>query len=606
MVAMLMRKRKPNFILKNTSNKNAALKSTPTSSKKTQKNHTTCLGWIDRSENRHHLLLRPFDKDLDIHILLKRSELKNHDVKMHTIVRVALRRLKGQTFEGKIVETFPSIDDPELERAIVVEKHALPTEFSDRANEDAERARELRAGKRIDLTHATIVTIDGETAKDFDDAIGVEKTAEGHFLLTVSIADVSHFVREGTALNDEAYLRATSVYLPNFVYPMLPERLSNDLCSLVPQQERLTLTCEMLIDTNGQVIKSRIYPSKIKSQARLTYTLVAEILKTRDETLTAPKIAKMLFHAEELAQIVRRNRTDRGSLDLDLPEPELIIEKNGDVSGVRYSERNEAHRLIEDFMILANEQVSEAIEKKGYPSIYRVHEIPDPLKMDRLKQVVRHWGFTLSDKKDLVGSLQSYLDSVRGHKNEKILVTSLLRSLKQAQYSANNVGHFGLGSESYTHFTSPIRRFPDLMIHRILRKSDFLKSSDVPYAADRLEEISRVCSERERRAFLAERDLEDIKKTRFMADKVGRSFSAVVVSVKSFGLFVELEDYPVEGLIPLRLLPRDEYFVDELETCLKGYKGKNRYWLGDTMKVQLIEADRMRSRITFKPISRID
>lgn len=526
---------------------------------------------------------------------------------MHTIVRVALSRLKGQTFEGKVLEVFPTIDDPELERAIVAEAHGFPTEFSDKALEDAEQARNLPEGKRSDLTHAAIVTIDGETAKDFDDAIGVEKTKEGNFLLTVSIADVSHFVREGTSLNNEAYQRATSVYLPNFVYPMLPERLSNDLCSLVPNQERMTLTCEMLINPEGTVLKTRIYPSKIKSQARLTYTLVSQVIEDKKTDLVSPKIGNMLLLAHELSLKVRKSRNDRGALDLDLPESQMHVNEFGDVVAIKTAERNEAHRLIEDFMILANEQVSEAIEKKGYPSLFRVHENPDPLKLERLKQVVKHWGFTISEKKGMVPALQGYLDSVRGHQSEKILVTSLLRSLKQAQYSPTNVGHFGLGSQSYCHFTSPIRRYPDLMIHRILRRSDFLKKDEAPYAFEKLEEMAKVCSENERRAFLAERDLQDIKKCRFMAPFVGRFYDAVIVSVKSFGLFIEVMDYPVEGLIPLRNLPRDDYSPDELETCLSGYRGqKNKFWLGDRLKVQLTDVDRFRRQITFRFVSRMN
>jgi len=525
---------------------------------------------------------------------------------MHTIVRVALSRLKGQTFEGKVLEVFPSLDDPELERAIVAEAHGIPTEFSDKALSDADEARSLKDGKRADLSHATIVTIDGETAKDFDDAIGVEKTKEGHFLLTVSIADVSHFVQEGSSLNNEAYQRATSVYLPNFVYPMLPEQLSNDLCSLVPNQERLTLTCEILIDNAGTVLKTRIYPSKIKSQARLTYTLVNKVIEGETK-LVAPKISAMLLLAHELSLKVRKSRNERGALDLDLPESQIHVDKFGDVIAIKTVERNEAHRLIEDFMILANEQVSEAIEAKGYPSVFRVHENPDPLKLERLRQVVRHWGFTISDKKGLVPSLQGYLDSVRGHQSEKILVTSLLRSLKQAQYSPTNVGHFGLGSKSYCHFTSPIRRYPDLMIHRILRRSDFLKNTEAPYTFEKLEEMSKVCSENERRAFLAERDLQDIKKCRFMSSFVGKFYDAVIVSVKSFGLFIEVMDYPVEGLIPLRHLPRDDYSPDELETCLSGFRGqKNKFWLGDRVKVQLADVDRFRRQITFRFVSRMN
>ncbi len=519
---------------------------------------------------------------------------------MHTIVRVALRRLKGQTFEGRILETFESLNDPELEREIVTEIHSIPVEFPQRALKDAEEARQLRPGKRIDLTHSTIVTIDGETARDFDDAIGLHKTPEGNYSLTVSIADVAHYVRAETSLNHEALSRATSVYFPDHCIPMLPETLSNDLCSLVPHQERMTLTCEILLSKKGEIIRSKIYPSKIKSAARLTYTLVSKVIEKGQRDLVPPKIAEMLEHAFELAQMLRKQRFGRGALDLDLPEAELKVDEFGDVYAIQNAERNEAHKLIEDFMILANEEVSSAIEKRGYPSIYRVHETPDPLKLDRLQKVARHWGIKFDEQMPP----QKYLESVRGHANEKILVTSLLRSMKQAVYSPSNVGHYGLGSESYTHFTSPIRRFPDLIVHRILRRSDFLKNDKPPYEVDKLDEWSRVCSEHERRAFLAEREMEDFKKSRFMAPRVGQDFAAVVVSVKNFGLFVELEKFPIQGLLPLRHLPMDDYWADELELSLSGHRGKHRFFLGDRLMVKLTDVDRFRRQITFKYISR--
>ncbi len=596
----LMKKRNPNFIDQNTSKKNETLNAPPASSKKTQKNHMTCLGWIDRNERQHQFVVRPFHKDLDIVIFLKKADLRNHDLKMHAIVRVALRRLKGHTYEGSVLEVFESLDDAELERQIVVENHGIPTIFSERVLKDAEEARNFRPGKRVDLTHSTIVTIDGETAKDFDDAIGVERTKEGNFRITVSIADVSHYVREGTALNNEALLRATSVYLPQFCYPMLPEILSNDLCSLVPYEERPTLTCEMVLEKNGSVSKSKIYPSIIRSQARLTYTTVAKFIETGKAEPISPKIATMLEAAVEASQILRKSRSDRGALDLDLPEAEIVCDKFGNPLKIGHSDRNEAHKVIEDLMILANEQVSEAIEEKGFPSVYRIHEDPDPLKLDRLRKIAKKWGFTISDKRGLVDSLQGYLDSVRGHQSEKTLVVSLLRSLKQAQYSPTNLGHFGLASKSYCHFTSPIRRYPDLMIHRILRKSDFLKSSEPPYDFERLEQISKTSSEHERRAFLAERDLEDMKKCRFMQPMLGKTFDAVITSVKSFGFFVEIMDFPVEGLVPVRTLPYDDWNVDELETTLKGYRKKGEFSLGDVIKVQLSEVDRYRAKLTFR------
>ena len=524
---------------------------------------------------------------------------------MHTIVRAALRKSKGFTMDGTIVEVFPSIDDPALERSIVVESHGIPETFTDEVKNSAASSREFKSGRRTDLTHLPFVTIDGETAKDFDDAIYVEEKKDGTFHLIVSIADVSHYVRPKNALDTEAFNRGTSVYFPGDCIPMLPEELSNDLCSLVPHQNRFCLSCDMVLSPEGEVVETKIYASTIRSVARLTYTTVSNVIEKGHTDLVSPTLARMLESALKLSLLVRKNRTDRGALDLDLPEAQIDVNDFGDVVGFKKSARNEAHRLIEDFMILANEAVSEAIEFKGYPSIYRVHEDPDPEKLDRLDKVLKRFGFSLSKKQNPVDSLQAFLDTVRGHKDEKILVTSLLRSLKQAQYSANNLGHFGLGSESYTHFTSPIRRYPDLMVHRILRESDFLKSGKPPYSVEQLDAISKRCSETERRAFLAERTMEDIKQTRFMASFVGKTFKAVVVSVKEFGLFVELEDYPVQGLIPIRYLPVDAWHTDELEICLKGSRNKATFWLGDTVQVQLVDADRFKRQVTFRYLKHV-
>ncbi len=525
---------------------------------------------------------------------------------MHTIVRVNVKRQKGREYEGQVIETFKSMDDNELEVAIVQEEHGFPIDFSEAAIKDAEAAEDFSPGKRRDLTHCVTVTIDGETAKDFDDAISVEKKKEGGYNLKVSIADVSFFVKPGTRLDDEAYLRGTSIYFPDRCIPMLPEILSNDLCSLKPEVPRFTLTCDMDLNAKGEVTKSNIYASLIKSAARLTYTKVARLIENHEEGLMPQPIESMLKVAYELSLLVRKNRTTRGALDLDLPETEFEMDETGGIKAVRLAVRNEAHRLIEDFMILANEVVSESIEKKGYPSIYRIHEDPDPLKIERFQKTIQHWGFKLSQNQDISDAAQKFLDTVKGHKNEKMLVISLLRSLKQAHYSASNAGHFGLGSESYTHFTSPIRRYPDLMVHRILRDSNFLSNPKPPFSFEKLEEISQACSESERRAFLASRDIEDMKKARFMAPFVGKTFEGMVVSVKSFGTFVEIAPHRIEGLIPIRLLPHDYYALDEYETNLSGRRTGLTFRLGDKVRVHLSDVDRFKRQITFRFIEHLE
>lgn len=563
------------------------------------------LGWIDRSPQRHTYVVTPFHKDFSGTIFLDKSEVRTHKLELHTIVRIDVKRQKGHQYKGKVLEVFSSIDDNQLEAAIVEEQHGYPTEFSEQALKDAEEAQNFKPGKRRDLTRCVTVTIDGETARDFDDAISIEETSQG-FNLKVSIADVSHFVREGTSLDHEAHARGTSIYFPDRCVPMLPEILSNNLCSLVPKQARFALTCEMEISKHGEVIKSQVYPSVIQSHERLTYTKVAQIIEEHKKDVVNPEIEKLLRSAHKLSLIIRKNRSARGSLDLDLPEPEFVLDQEGKIASVRQALRNEAHRLIEDFMILANEAVSELIEEHGYASIFRVHEDPDPLKIEKLGLIVQRFGFKLSEKKDLSESMQNFLDNVRGHQNEKMLVVSLLRSLKQAHYNASNLGHFGLGSESYCHFTSPIRRYPDLMIHRILRKSDFFKSGQSPYDFEKLQEIAKSCSETERRAFLAERDMEDLKKVRFMSQFVGKTFEGIIVSVKSFGMFVEIMPHFIEGMIPTRLLPHDYYALDDLEITLQGRRSRLKFRIGDKVKVHLQEVDRFKRQITFRYLNHIE
>ncbi len=523
---------------------------------------------------------------------------------MHKIVRVALSRKGNREFTGRIIETFESLNDPEVELAIVQEARGFPSDFSDAAIQVAKSSqRQLGdSSRRVDLTKTNHVTIDGETARDFDDAICVTQVSKNIFNLKVSIADVSHFVPENSALDREAFERGTSIYFPDRAIPMLPEILSNNLCSLVPKEERYTLTCDMDINRQGEIVRSSIYPSKILSQARLTYTIAAQVVEKGQRGLVRTDLEEMLVLAHELALIVRNRRREKGGLDLDLPETEMEIDRTGNVLRTYISERNEAHKLIEDFMILANECVSESIEKAGYSSVFRIHEDPDPLKIERLQKIVKRWGFSLSMSRDLEDSIQRFLDSIREHRDTKILAVSLLRSLKQARYSATNAGHFGLGSESYTHFTSPIRRYPDLMVHRILRNSNFLKAKAEPYAFDKLEQMSNACSDTERRAFFAERDMEDLKKVRYMEGFVGETFDGLVVSVKNFGLFVEILPHGVEGLIPFRNLPPDHWNVDELETVLKGSRTHKEYWLGDRLKVKVARVDRFKRQIDLQPI----
>ncbi len=536
--------------------------------------------------------------------MMDEKEFKKHDLDLHAIVRVELLAVQPGLFKARVLETFDSINDPSVELEIINEKYAFPRDFSVAALNEASNNARRHDYHRKDISEEYLVTIDGETAKDFDDAIFVKKLNSHEYLLNVSIADVSFFVDAKSKLDQEALERGTSIYFPGTVVPMLPEVLSNHACSLVPHQKRYAITCEMIINLDGEICKTEIFASIIQSKARLTYTQVAAFFKTRTEVFDT-KIEAMLLEARELAEVLQKSRLKKGCLDLDLPELEMEVNEFGDVLKLQHGVRNEAHRLIESFMVTANEAVSEAIESKSFSSIFRVHEEPDPLKLDRLRLIVRSWGIHLP-KKMGANEIQNFLEKIKGHRDEKLLALSLLRSLKQAHYTASNLGHFGLGSTSYCHFTSPIRRYPDLMIHRILRASKFLKLKKDVFGFDRLEKIAIECTEREQRAALAERSLRDMKKTRFMEAYIGQSFEAFIVSVKDFGFFVEILPFAVEGLVPLRSLPFDHWALDELEIELKGRKQRKSFRLGDKIRVRLNEVDRYRAQMSFQYLSHLE
>lgn len=549
-------------------------------------------------------MVKPFFKDFSAPIFIENDEIKKHRLDLHTIVRVELSKQKKGQYQAAILESFDDMNDPKLELAILAEKHAFPTWFSKEALADARESSKKKESGRKDLTQIVNVTIDGEDAKDFDDAICVTKISEDHFNLKVSIADVSFYVKEGGALDIEAFERGTSIYFPGQVVPMLPEILSNDVCSLVPHQNRYTLTCEMDLDAHGRFKQIKIYPSTICSRARLTYTRVNEALFLEEKRPVKTQIQEMLEDARELFFILKKRRQDLGTLDLDVPEKKIEVDEKGNVLKIGLSERNLAHQLIEQFMVLANEAVSESIEKCDLPSIFRIHEEPSPEKIDQFFSIIEKFDIQINRPKNLDPKFfQGFLNQIENHPNEKMLRYLMLRSFKQAVYSAENLEHFGLASTSYTHFTSPIRRYPDLVVHRILRTSKFLKSPKSRYSQNQMQEIALECSEKERRANLASRDMSDMKAARFMEDKVGMEFKALVVSVKDFGFFVETDPYFVDGLVPLRTLPHDHWKLDEFGHSLLGSRSGVEFKLGQWVKVKLFEVDRLKHQLSFRFVS---
>jgi ribonuclease R len=471
--------------------------------------------------------------------------------------------------EFKLATAFP--------REVEAEALSLPGQVSPQDRED-----------RVDLRGEAIVTIDGENARDFDDAVSVSGTAEG-FVLKVSIADVSHFVRPGSATDREAYRRATSTYFPDRVLPMLPERLSNDLCSLVPHQERLAYTAEMTFDGEGRRTSSRFYRSVIKSRARLTYTEVRKILVDRDETVRSrhKTILQELERMGDLAELIQARRKARGSLDFDLPESSIELDlAQGRIDKIVKAERNKAHRLIEEFMIAANEAVAEFITESRLPSVYRVHQEPDPERVRDFAVLLHHLGYGLRlGRRVEPKALAAVIDAVRGKPEEKLVNTVLLRTMTRAVYDTKNAGHFGLASDCYTHFTSPIRRYPDLMVHRILTQAlrgggTRGKGKHKVSGGRRIQEMAVHCSERERTSQKAEWASRDLASALFLKERVGQAFDGIISGVAKFGLFVELKPFFVEGLVSIRSLKDDAYTFHEKAHALVGRRKKKKYQIG--------------------------
>jgi ribonuclease R len=512
--------------------------------------------------------------------------------------------------EANLLETLGNPDDPEIQARSIIFRYGLPAAFSPEAKREAESClqaidpREIAA--RVDLRSRPIVTIDGERARDFDDAVAVEKI-DGVYRLYVSIADVAHYVNPGTALDQDAYERATSVYFPDRALPMLPEELSNGICSLNPQEDRLTKTALIEINQRGEVLKSRFFNSVIRSQARMTYTEVRRILVDKDaECLERySHLVDSFKLMEELARLLWEKRKARGSLDFDLPEAEIILDLQGAPENIVRAERNIAHRIIEEFMIAANEAVARRLKEKDHPLLYRVHEGPDQEAMEEMAPFLLSLGYRLPLKKERITpkELQKLLESCRGKPEERVINRVLLRAMKQARYAPENIGHFGLASTCYTHFTSPIRRYPDLIVHRALEdvlNNKKLKPNDKEALDRYLNEAGKHTSERERTAMDAEREMVDLKKTQFMMDKIGQEFNGFIVSLANFGFFVELENFFVEGLVKLSTLKDDDYQYYEKEYLIKGRRRGRKFRLGDAVRVRVARINAFRSEVDFE------
>ncbi|SFE93999.1 ribonuclease R [Alteribacillus iranensis] len=561
---------------------------------------------------RSYGLVEADDKHISNDIFIP-QDAENGAVDGHKVVVEITKYPEGRfSAEGKVVNILGHKNDPGVDILSIIHKHGLPGEFPqeviDQANEIPDTLTEKDLVERRDLREETIVTIDGADAKDLDDAVQVKRLENGNFLLGVHIADVSYYVEEGSPIDQEAFERATSVYLVDRVIPMIPHRLSNGICSLNPKVDRLTMSCEMEITPDGEVVNHDIFESVIRSSERMTYSDVRLILEEKDEDTREKykELVPLFERMEELALILRKKRFERGAIDFDFKEAKVIVDEEGKPEDVKLLERSVAERLIEEFMLAANETVAEHFHWLKLPFVYRIHEDPDPEKLERFLEFVTTFGYVVKGSANTVHprALQKVLEEVKGETEEAVISTVLLRSMQQAKYDPENVGHFGLSSDFYTHFTSPIRRYPDLIVHRLIREYAIKNNMDGKTQStwrEKLPDITRHASERERRAVDAERDVDDLKKAQYMEDKVGEEFTGFISGVTNFGMFVELEN-TIEGMVHISYLTDDYYHFDEKAYALIGERTANMFRIGDEVEVRVIQVNVEEADIDFEVV----
>ncbi|MEO5361379.1 MAG: ribonuclease R [Nitrospirota bacterium] len=566
--------------------------------------HTKVSGELDFSDDAW--FLRPKHSTLPFDILIPKKHTLNAEKGDMVVVEITQFNNENRPPIGKVVKKIDKPEDPKSEIEAVIDEFHLSRKFPKYVSDDAKTlpeavTPEMLTGRR-DLRQLKTVTIDGERAKDFDDAVSIEKTSEG-FKLYVHIADVGYFVPWDSVIDLEARERATSVYFPDRVLPMLPKRLSEDLCSLKPKLDRLTFTAELDFDAKGSRTASAFYPSVINSNERMTYTNVQKILIDEDKKLRT-KYNSLLNEFELMSLLckdLRQMRKKRGSLDFDLPEPEILLDIQGNLSAILKTQRNFAHSIIEEFMIAANEATAEHLTAIGVPSLYRIHEEPDIRKIDEIMKVVN---CTISYKKANItpADFSKIIHKASATQYEEVINYLILRSLKQARYSPVNVGHFGLASQCYTHFTSPIRRYPDLVVHRILRDTLTTGKRDkkaVEKAEQRLSDIAFNSSRRERVAEEAEREVIDAMRTWFMKDKAGQVMDGKVVGMNSHGMKVRLNDYFVDGFLHISYMVDDYYVYDEGSLTIRGKNTNRTFSIGQTIQVRIDKVDLAEREILF-------
>lgn len=528
------------------------------------------------------------------------------------LVEITKYREEESNPEGHVIQILGHKNDPGVDILSIIFQHGIEIEFPDEVMKAAEAApdtiseEELKG--RTDLRDEFTITIDGADAKDLDDAISVKKLDNGNHELIVSIADVSYYVEEDSALDKEAYERGTSVYLVDRVIPMIPHRLSNGICSLNPDVDRLTMSCRMEIDAAGKVVNHDIFESVIHSDRRMTYDAVNNMLDSGDEALIAEysDVYPMLQEAETLAKILRGRRERRGAIDFDFNEAQVIVEADGTPADVVLRTRSVGERMIEEFMLAANETVAEHFHWMEVPFLYRVHEDPKEEKLRQFFEFVTNFGIIVKGKGNEIHprALQEIIEEVEGRPEEMVISTLMLRSMQQARYAEDNLGHFGLSAEYYTHFTSPIRRYPDLVVHRLIRKYLIEGKTDrktINEVGAELPDIAEHTSNRERRAQEAERDTDDLKKAEFMIQHVGETYEGVISGVMNFGMFVELPN-TIEGLVHVSYMTDDHYQYQERHMALIGDRTGTVYRIGDPVEVEVLSVNLEERLIDFKVV----
>ncbi|HBC95836.1 MAG TPA: ribonuclease R [Clostridium sp.] len=570
----------------------------------------TIIGTFENNKNFGFVV--PEEKRICQDIFIPKECKKGAKTGDIVIVQMTKWSSKRRNPEGKIVNILGKKGEKGIDILTIIKKNNLPEEFPEKVLDYAEslpeKIPESEYKRRVDLRDVTTVTIDGEDAKDLDDAVSLRKLENGNYYLGVHIADVSHYVKEKSPLDREALKRGNSVYLIDRVIPMLPRKLSNGICSLNPNEDRLTLSCLMEIDKKGKVLKHDIVESIIRSNEKMTYTNVTKILKNEDAEIMKRYgyLADEFKLMEELCKILNRKRKMRGAIDFDIEECKITLDSLGVPVKIEPYERGISNRIIEEFMLVCNETIAEHMFWTNMPFVYRIHENPDEEKLMRFNEFVHNLGYAVKWGQEVhPKALQDIIEKVKGKKEETVVSTLLLRSMKQARYSPECVGHFGLAARYYCHFTSPIRRYPDLIIHRIIKEfiNGKLNEGRIKRFTKTVDYAARQSSDTERIAQDAEREVDDLKKAEYMNKRIGEEYDGIVSSVTNFGMFVELPN-TVEGLVHISTLEDDYYIYDEKHLSLMGEKTRNIYKLGDEVRVRVLKVDMFAHEIYFGLIGR--